>query len=392
MRQNCYLAMSAIAMAMASSLCGCGNVDGNITSADLGETLEQVSAPSIHDGVIESSIDLSMQFPTTSKIYQQKRKTFTEEQFFNLFDEEPRKNDRSTSDYLVYDNDHQHAFLYDGKNLTFYTDIGDFFDSVYFEFSENPDETVEKYIDNNGELNFSSRNEVLEKIAEQMQSKFDLSSEEWEVDSFVSVKKEAIDQYKNTVIQNAYESDDIGSNIEDTGEEKAKALAEKYSELPSDDFYYIELKFKINEIPVYSGFTFTYGADTRYSIYAPECHLIYTKNGIEYIILYYLYVNDTLEGTQDNVELIGTDEALDILINKYNDVIFSGEIDVYDMDLIYLPIPQNDLDEYYESFETRPFYAFSCRQTEVFEDEMITSEFVSYIDAVTGKDLGTESI
>ncbi len=403
MRQKDYFAMSAIAIVMATLLCGCGNVDGNVISADSEEDSEQTSEliynlpiisseSSIRDSVIESEINFSTQYPTTAKIYQQKRKTFTEEQFFNLFDEEPRQNDRSTSDYIVYDNDHQHAFLYEGKNLTFYTDTGDLFDSVYFDYSENPDEISGEYIDENGELAFASRNEVLEKIAGQMQSKFGISSEEWEADSLVAIKKEAVDCYKSKIIQNARESEDSTSSIENNDEEKAKVLAEKYNALPSDEFYYIKLKFKIDEIPIYSGFIFTYGADRRYSIYAPECYLIYTKNGIEYIVLYYLYANDTSEGTPIDTELIGTDEALNILMQKYNSIIFNGEIEVYDMNLIYLPIPQNDLDEYFENFETRPFYAFSCRQTEIFEGERVSSEFVAYIDAITGRDLGTESI
>ena len=208
----------------------------------------------------------------------------------------------------------------------------------------------------------------------------------------VAIKKEAVDCYKSKIIQNARESEDSTSSIENNDEEKAKVLAEKYNALPSDEFYYIKLKFKIDEIPIYSGFIFTYGADRRYSIYAPECYLIYTKNGIEYIVLYYLYANDTSEGTPIDTELIGTDEALNILMQKYNSIIFNGEIEVYDMNLIYLPIPQNDLDEYFENFETRPFYAFSCRQTEIFEGERVSSEFVAYIDAITGRDLGTESI
>ena len=77
-------------------------------------------------------------------------------------------------------------------------------------------------------------------------------------------------------------------------------------------------------------------------------------------------------------------------MQKYNDIIVEGEIEICDIYLIYLPMPKNDLDNYYQHFEARPFYAFECKQTISFNDGVRTFDYISYIDAVTGKDLGVE--
>lgn len=136
------------------------------------------------------------------------------------------------------------------------------------------------------------------------------------------------------------------------------------------------------------GGVFKYGADEEYSIIGAVARVIYTRNGIEAIRLY--NVNETDYSQYKEEELIDYDKAKELLPQKFSNIIFDGEVKVDAMQLIYLPVPKNNLGDYYSSFEVRPFYAFYCTQTENYSGEKFTSSFISYFDAITGKEFGTE--
>ena len=79
-------------------------------------------------------------------------------------------------------------------------------------------------------------------------------------------------------------------------------------------------------------------------------------------------------------------------MKKYDDIIFDGEVEVRNIELVYMPIPQNDLGEIADRFETRPFYAFYCTITEERGGKTVSEKIISYFDAVTGDEFATEQI
>jgi len=377
------------------SLCGCTKITSN--TSVYSENIEQItnitdnqpdlsSEILIEDTEINIKLEEAKTFPTNCKIYYQKKKIFTEQQLIALFDENPQRTDRSTYDWVEYITENQRGTVNNENSLTFYSQEGNLYDSVYFYYSENPSEDTKLYTSQDGELDFASREDILEKVNAYMNESFGITPDEWEPMHFCAVKKTGVDYYKNLITQKSNEGISDSNNIE---QEKAKQQAEAINKLPSKDFYYIKLRFTIDNIPTYWGNVFNYGADTAYSVLGPQGYLVCTEKGVEYIALYFVNEMDTLVPPEE-VDVIGSDKALELIMQKYNDIIVEGEIEICDIYLIYLPMPKNDLDNYYQHFEARPFYAFECKQTISCNDGVRTFDYISYIDAVTGKDLGVE--
>lgn len=380
---------------VATLLSGCSGemtssslVDSEYNSSSLSNVTSNSSTVSISDGEIRTTIDESKSFPSKAKIYNQKRKNFSDEQLLALFDGEPQKKNSGNPDYIVYETNEQNGFLYDEKNLTFYTKAGDLYDSVYTDLSNAGDYT---YLNDTSDLNFAPRDEALEQIRKKLQNDFEIAPNEWEPMEFFAVTKDGVDHYKKMIEVTANASiTENESSIDFDERAKAKERFDEIRQIPSEDFYYIKLKFKIDDIPVFWNGVFNYGANAGYTISGPEGYLVYTKSGIEYIALYFLNETDNSAGVPEESELIGVDKAKELLLQKYNDIIFDGEIAIYDVDLVYMPMPQNNLGNYYENFETRPFYVFYGKQTQIANDKVYTFNFTAYYDAVTGKDLGVQ--
>lgn len=71
------------------------------------------------------------------------------------------------------------------------------FDSVNYYLSELDDSDPDKkYISADGDLDFASRDEALEKIQADLADSFGIMPEEWLALEFNAVKKEAVESYK----------------------------------------------------------------------------------------------------------------------------------------------------------------------------------------------------
>lgn len=362
-----------------ASLCGCASVDGEISRTSSGSVSGEIASP--EQGKFEIKFEETSEFPTKCRIYNMKNKAYSDDQLLSLFDDTPEKNvEQSTEEYSMYDKNDQHGFVNDGRNLTFYTDAGLLYETVYGAL-ENPDDK--------GELDFDTRDDVLEKVQNELRDKFNFSPNEWWAYGFYAITKDEVDRYKESVNREASE---IAENSEDAlAAEKAKNRAEQISKIPSEDFYYMDIKFKIGEIPLYMGNTFQYGSDETFSIMGSFVSLIYTKNGIESLGLYYVNeIDDSVENSEE-VEIISADKAREMISRKFGGIINNADIEVSNIQLVYLPIPQNDTEKQYEKFEAHPFYACDYTQTEKIDGKEYTSNLTVYFDAVTGKELGVEA-
>ena len=405
MRKNRFSFAAIAALTVTLSLCGCADADlegnappksgsiaeqtadmlSNITDGTISGTADGGASAAIINGSITANIVETDAFPTMAKVCKRKSKTFTAEQLLDLYDGEPHKSEMYTDENKIYETDDgQYGFVYD-SGISYETDSGGFLEIVH-----NRLDVWEKYefFSDDEDLDFAPREEVLKNVRQELQNRFGIAPEEWEPGEFVTVKKEGGEYYKNLVIREVENAEkQPGFDENDLGYQKDKVAAERAEKHSAKDFYYIRLKFNIDGIPVFDDDVFSDRIEVGELLPCPYAELIYTDKGIESIYLGSLTENDT-SGVPEEYELIGVDKARELILKKYNETFFDGEIEVQDVQLAYLSVPQNDLNELYTNFESRPFYVFTCKKTEVYEGETYSYEFPDYFDAVTGKDLG----
>ncbi len=167
--------------------------------------------------------------------------------------------------------------------------------------------------------------------------------------------------------------------------EKLQGSADRANKIDEEDFYYLDLEFKVDGISVISDRISSYGDNPDDTIFGSTCSLVYTEDGIEFISLYHLY--QPSEVTNETT-IMSFADIKKCVAKKYNDTFFDGSIEIYDLNLIYVPISQNSLNNINNIFLLKPCYVFSCRQS-YDDDESYTSDFKIYLDAETGKELGT---
>ena len=394
MKMKVFLIWIIVVIIVASSLCGCADVDGKIQSSTLHTTVEQSSvgevtstnnsySSPISDGKESLPFDEIPANPTSCRIYQLKRRAFTEQQLINCFNGIPEKIEDTNENATVYEMGDQRGQLVNGRNLIYYTQKGELLEEFYWGLSSDLNKEYISYEDN---LEFASREEVLENVRNKLSEGFGIKPNEWYAKDFCAVKKGGIEYYKQIADKDANES---WENADDLQKEKEKA--ERLNSVIGEDFYYITIKFKIDEIPMFTGGMLGYGT-MGYEILGSNCYIIYTQKGIENIALYYTKEIDVSAHNIEEVELISAGKAQELIREKYDGIFFDGEIEIYDMQLVYLPIPQNDLEHYNERFEARPYYAFYCEKEEYRGNETVHSNFVSYYDAVTGEEFTTQQL
>ena len=110
-----------------------------------------------------------------------------------------------------------------------------------------------------------------------------------------------------------------------------------------------------------------------------SCKIYISKDGIEYFFV----SNITETETYEVVNIIEYDTAKEWIDKKYSEIIFDGEVKVNDIELVYIPVPLNDLEN---------IYAFYCTITENYDGEIISNDIITYFDAVTGNEFATESV
>lgn len=394
--------LTAFAAALAVSICGCGNVDGNASPVNSGSSQEQV--PPFTSGFTENSSDSSaissadnadsLKFPDKCKIYKQTPVIFTDEQLLEQFARfpecgEPHKMQDYTGMFHGYEANGCGGFVSDGDNFNFRTDKGNMFCSVNYYMSELEDSHPDKkYISADSELNFASREEAMENIRKTLADSFGIMPEEWWASELNAVKKEAVEKYKQKLYHDAYEPDKVYENDD---LEKERLTYEMNKDIPAEDFYYIKMKYKVDDIPIFpEGILDVGGTDSGRFVSGTISFLIYTASGLEYIEISPAYETDLSDYTE--AELISADDAYGLIQKKYEEIITDSVPEVYDMKLMYLPIPQNDLGEYSTGFETRPHYVFYARETKTVEGKTFVYTVVTYFDAVTGEELASQKL
>lgn len=386
------LSAAIISVLTAVSLCGCANVDGEVPKAPASAVSQQTSEmiSSLTDGSLDElfsggetsgAVGDNSEFPTKCKIYKQTTKFFTEEQLISLFSSTPERSEDGYG-HIFFKTDKEDGLMDDGDYLHFSTPAGSKFEMICATdfLKENNIEGYEYE-----ELEFATRAEVLEQLKTLLRDNFGIAPEDWYVQEFYGVKKETVDLYKEELLKEANEPVTSGNAYE---HEKVNEWAEAWKTISADDYYFIDLGIKIDDIPTYSGGLFFYGPNDSSAISASMTKFVITKNGIEYAVFNRMRETDT--ASAEEADIISPDEARALMRQKIDSVIWDGEIEVKDMKMVYLPIPQNDLEEGNINFDTRPFYAFYYSMPEKFEGSVIFSDVVTYFDAVTGAELGTK--
>lgn len=399
-KQGSLFALTAAVLAV--SLCGCGNVDGAVSPANSGGaaalTSEIVSGltdsssdlPGISGSaiVVNSDIGSNTEFPGKCKIYKASSVKFTDEQLFDFFNARPecgtpQKSQYYTDEYHRYEADGCLGYINCDDCFLFQTDTGSFYDSVHY-FLAQLDNPGKKYMSTYGDLDFASRDEALKAVQTELSERFGIMPDEWWAFEFDAVKKEGVEEFKKQAYRNAYEPEKV---YEGDDREKEKQQYERIKDLDTDDYYYFNIKYKADNIPIFQGGLLDFGEiGTGRVVCGTMSYLVYGRNGIEYILISPAY---KVGASSEYTELIPADRARGLLQKKYDDLITDKQIEVLDMNLSYLPIPQNTLGEYGKNFELRPYYGFCANETEVYEGKTYSYKTFTYFDAVTGEELAS---
>lgn len=344
---------------------GCGCKDTN-TSSGFSSMSDIVSFP---DNVTVS-FDKSKSFPQKCNVYLAERKIFSDEDFDGMFSGTPEKETNIKGFTLDFNNQHGFATR---SAFGFYTDKGNQFDNAVSYFAEN---YGKESLDSSSNLSFAERDTVITEINKYMK-KFEVSESNILVKNFYSITKEQYGQFKCELTKAAAEA---------TGDDKEKiqGSADRANKIDEEDFYFLDLEFKVDEISVISERISSYGENPDDTIFGSTCSLVYTNSGVEFISLYHLYQPSE---SSNEIDVLETDEAQKCVADKYSDIFFDGSVEIYDMNLIYVPIAQNSLDSMNDTFLLKPCYVFSCHQ--IYSDDDYISSFKLYFDAETGKEIGT---
>ena len=379
---------TAIALLLTALLSGCANVDGESANKPSGSTPTSASDTTLNTANTPSKpVEFTStfeesgteEFPTKCKIYKQIPKAFTEEQLLAFFSETPERTYYSETNLTVYDAETEGGST-DGTGLDFSTKAGDLAEMAY----DIVGTVYEGEQIKNASLDFASIDEVIEEIGKKM-TELGFAPEDWYADKVYTLTKDDLEQYKeahyNAILDNPY-------SLNEDEMEKETAFAEKIKKYPCKSQYYIDIGFKTDGIKVLKDLSLTYGGSAENTIPGSCCKIYYSEDGFEVVVIYNVCETESSE----DAEIIAPDEAKELINKKYGDIIFDGEVEVNGMELIYLPIPQNDLGDYSNRFEARPAYAFYCTVTEEFYGEMRTENEITYFDAVTGNEIATGTI
>lgn len=359
---------------------GCADVEGEKSSVIPPTISEQItensSNVSISNGETdETSSDISS-VSTTCKVYKQKVKTFTEEQLLSFFSVTPERTFYEETDTVIYSSDKENGNV-SQTNLIFYTETGLLCDIAYGEAYGGETQSDEE------DLDFLSRDEVL-KIANDSLQSMGLDCYDWEANIIYSIKAETLDAFKEKTYKSAM---DNPYSLDEQELQKEIDTAQRLYKLPSKDLYYMEFRPEFDGIPIYSGGMLAYGSNDKI-VLPSSCKIYISKDGIEYFFVSNIPETETYE----EVNIIEFNTAKGWIDKKYSEIIFDGEVKVNNIELVYIPIPLNDLENINKNFETRPFYAFYCTINESYDGEIISNDIITYFDAVTGDEFATERV
>lgn len=366
------------ALCTAASLCGCADVDGNNSSVlkqDEQSSSYGSSDVSAADDVSDN-VGEKQEYPTKCKVYKQIAKIFTEEQLLSFFSTTPERTYIEARKLTVFNSETEDGNV--GENsLNYFTNTGSLCMMAYGAvYGEGIEEKTQNF-------DFASRDEIFGKAVEKLKD-LGVSEGDWYINKLYAVSANDLEKFKEEQIKSAKENP---FNLNESELQKEIEAAERIAKRKSKDFYYIELRPEFDKIPTYSGYTVCYG-NGDYFVVPASCVMCYSADGIESFSVSNIAETQTFE----EVEIIPFDKAKELILKKYDDIIFDGEVAVKNIELVYMPIPQNNLGQIADRFETRPFYAFYCTITEERDGKTISENITTYFDAITGDEFATEQI
>lgn len=228
-----------------------------------------------------------------------------------------------------------------------------------------------------GNLDFATREQAMQALGDYLNS-LGIAPGNWEAAEFSAITKATVEDYRKSVYEEATNSDNSDA-------EKDGSYYNQIKDIPAEDFYCFKIVTKPDgNIPLFSDAVIQVGKTDK-NIAGQSIDIVYTQNGFEFVYFSRIVELDN-SAAPEEVTLIGEEKAKDAF-KESQDVLFDGEIAIKEIDLIYLPIPQNDLNRYAEDFETRPFYVISFDKIEEYEGRTVTTDWKAFIDGVTGEKL-----
>ncbi len=323
----------------------------------------------IADGVM-ASFEHELAVPHKCNVYNATITSISENSMNEyFFDGKAQKSINNDDEGVLFDLDNRHGIISD-RSFVFYTDNGNKYDDAASYFLNDPNASL---LDNSVEFAFATK-ETAENEIKLFLKQVGLKSDDIIIERAYSISKENFNEYKTYLSKTALEENDT----------KISEQAEKVSKIDNEDFYYFDISFSENGIPIYSGGAYYYGDGDNDTFAGTRFTIVYTQNGIEYVSAFFLYQpNDVVE----SVDIIDFSKAKALLKDKYENIFFDSTITFDKAELVYLPFPQNTLNERFTRFVLHPYYAFYGYQTAEINSETYKSDFVVYFDAVTGKEL-----
>lgn len=285
-----------------------------------------------------------------------------------FFNEEAQKTVDDEND-ITFDLGNKHGILSD-SSFVFYTDNGNKFDDAVSYYLTDP---AASELDNSVDFAFASKETAKAEIIAFL-GQVGLKTDGVIFEQACSISKENFDEYKEFLAKTASEESDP----------KISLQAETVSKIISEDFYYFDIGFSENGIPIYSGKAYYYGEGENDTFVGTRFTIVYTESGIEYVSAFFLY---QAENAVETADIISFSDAKELLRNKYENIFFDSPVTFDKAELVYLPFPQNTLNERFKRFVLRPYYAFYGYQIAEMDGETHQSAFTVYLDAITGKEL-----
>ena len=138
------------------------------------------------------------------------------------------------------------------------------------------------------------------------------------------------------------------------------------------EFFYMEGELKYDGLTIFNGIAGN--VDNGSGIFGSSMSIIYTNKGIEY-----LYISNSYEVDVDSGRDVGL-EDFPIIENNFektlDNIIFEETVSITEVHLIYMPVPNNSINDLYNDFEMTPVWEFSADSGEKW-----------YFNAVSGKEI-----
>ena len=153
----------------------------------------------------------------------------------------------------------------------------------------------------------------------------------------------------------------------DQNDRNSEDLFGKYEE-----FYFVKGRFLINDVPIFDNDAGN--IDNGSAIFGSSFRAIYTDNGLEAIWIINHY--EVKKITSEDCQILSNEEILNQLKSVIENSFLTDPITINKINLVYIPIPQNSLEELYTEYIMTPAWEFTDENGDNW-----------YINAITGQEV-----